>query len=67
MGLGARLVTGCVAAARALQYEQLTLWTNSVLHAARRLYEAQGFALVRSEKHRSFGHDLIGETWELTL
>lgn len=66
-GLGARLVDECIAAARAAGYGTLTLWTNDCLVAARRIYERAGFALTGEEPHRSFGHDLVGQTWSLTL
>ncbi|MBI3699337.1 MAG: MarR family transcriptional regulator [Afipia sp.] len=66
-GLGKRLVDECISFARACGYRKITLWTQSMLLAARGIYEAAGFVRVASEPHRSFGHDLVGETWELTL
>lgn len=66
-GIGARLVRTCIARARELGYRQLTLWTNDILVAARHIYEAEGFRLVAQAPHRSFGHDLVGQTWTLDL
>lgn len=66
-GLGARLVGECVAFARACGYRKITLWTQSILLAARRIYQDAGFVQVATEPHRSFGQDLIGETWEREL
>jgi DNA-binding MarR family transcriptional regulator/GNAT superfamily N-acetyltransferase len=66
-GLGRSLVDTCIARARDLSYRQLTLWTNDILVAARRIYQAAGFRLVSEAPHHSFGHDLVGQTWTLDL
>ena len=66
-GLGHRLVGECVAFAKACGYRRITLWTQSILVAARKIYQEAGFKLVGTEPHRSFGQSLIGETWELEL
>jgi DNA-binding MarR family transcriptional regulator/N-acetylglutamate synthase-like GNAT family acetyltransferase len=66
-GLGRRLVDECISFARACGYRKITLWTQSILIAARKIYQDTGFVLVKSEPHRSFGQDLVGETWERAL
>jgi len=67
LGLGARLVDECIAFARQAGYRKIVLWTQSELLAARRIYEQRGFRRVAEEPHRSFGRDLVAETWELKL
>jgi DNA-binding MarR family transcriptional regulator/N-acetylglutamate synthase-like GNAT family acetyltransferase len=67
LGIGARLVSECLRFARQVGYRKIMLWTNAGLDAARHIYEKAGFRLVDKEEHHSFGHDLIGQTWELTL
>jgi DNA-binding MarR family transcriptional regulator/N-acetylglutamate synthase-like GNAT family acetyltransferase len=67
LGIGHRLVEECTAFARQVGYRKIVLWTQSLLHPARKIYAAAGYRLVREEPHHSFGHDLVGETWELML
>ena len=67
LGLGNRLVDECLAFARAAGYRKVRLWTQSVLLAARHLYEKAGFSKIEEEAHRSYSQDLIAETWELRL
>jgi DNA-binding MarR family transcriptional regulator/N-acetylglutamate synthase-like GNAT family acetyltransferase len=66
-GVGRRLVEECVRFARASGYRKITLWTQSILAAARAIYLRAGFQKKREEPHASFGKKLVGEYWELKL
>jgi DNA-binding MarR family transcriptional regulator/N-acetylglutamate synthase-like GNAT family acetyltransferase len=65
--LGARLVDECIRFARGAGYKKITLWTHSVLTAARHIYQKAGFKLARSEKKMSFGKPVVSEHWDLQL
>lgn len=67
LGLGGRLVDTCLAFARSAGYARMRLWTNDILTSARRIYESRDFRLVEQYRHRSFGHDLVGQIWERAL
>jgi len=67
LGVGKKLVSACLQFARDAGYQKVTLWTNAVLHAARAIYVANGFRLVREELHTHFGSEQLGQDWELDL
>jgi DNA-binding MarR family transcriptional regulator/N-acetylglutamate synthase-like GNAT family acetyltransferase len=67
LGIGNRLVEECSRFARQAGYKKITLWTQSNLHAARHIYKRAGYRLIKQERHREFGYDLVGETWDLSL
>jgi GNAT superfamily N-acetyltransferase len=66
-GLGRLLVDACLAFARDAGYKRVWLWTNDVLHAARKIYLDAGFVCTNEEPHHSFGVDLVGQTYEKDL
>jgi DNA-binding MarR family transcriptional regulator/GNAT superfamily N-acetyltransferase len=67
LGIGHRLVGECTRFARQAGYKKITLWTQSILHPARHIYKKAGYRLVKQQRHREFGYDLVGETWDLSL
>jgi len=67
LGIGARLVDEAVRFSRETRYRKVTLWTHSILTAARHIYEQAGFKLLATKKHNEFGQELVGETWDLEL
>ncbi|WP_435244651.1 bifunctional helix-turn-helix transcriptional regulator/GNAT family N-acetyltransferase [Streptomyces sioyaensis] len=66
-GVGRQLVDSCVEFAREAGYGEMVLWTNSILDAARGIYQRAGFELVSESAHHSFGQHLVGQDWRLTL
>jgi DNA-binding MarR family transcriptional regulator/GNAT superfamily N-acetyltransferase len=66
-GIGAALVAACVAFARSVGYERMTLWTQSILKGARHIYASHGFRCVKEWDNLQFGVPLRSETWELEL
>jgi ribosomal protein S18 acetylase RimI-like enzyme len=67
LGLGARLTDECIRFAQRAGYKKMTLWTHSVLTAARHIYQKAGFKLMRTERHRSWGRPVVSEHWDLKL
>ena len=67
LGIGKRLVDECIRFARQVGYKKITLWTQSNLVAARGIYEKAGFKLVGQQNHKSFGKELVAETWEMEV
>jgi DNA-binding MarR family transcriptional regulator/GNAT superfamily N-acetyltransferase len=67
LGIGTRLVDTCLAFARQAGYQEMVLWTNSVLAAARRIYQRAGFELVDKSANPAFGQQLTAQTWRRDL
>lgn len=67
MGLGLALVREVTAYARNAGYRKIVLWTNSVLDSARRIYEQEGYQLIREKPYTAFGKDLVSQDWQLDL
>jgi DNA-binding MarR family transcriptional regulator/GNAT superfamily N-acetyltransferase len=65
--LGTRLVDECISFARKCGYQKMTLWTHSILTAARRTYEKAGFILTSIEPRHTWGKDVVAEFWDLKL
>ncbi len=66
-GVGMRLTEECLRFAKACGYHSITLWTHSVLTAARHIYSKCGFTLTSREKRKSFGKPVVSEIWDLKL
>jgi DNA-binding MarR family transcriptional regulator/GNAT superfamily N-acetyltransferase len=67
LGMGAALIDACVSFAREAGYKRITLWTHSVLTAARHIYQKAGFTLTSSENRHSWGQDVVAEFWDMEL
>ena len=67
LGLGAKLTDASIKFAREVGYKKITLWTHSILTAARHVYKHAGFTLTRTEEHDSWGKPVVGEHWDMSL
>jgi DNA-binding MarR family transcriptional regulator/GNAT superfamily N-acetyltransferase len=67
LGLGHTLVSQCTHFARIAGYRRIVLWTNSVLDTARRIYQREGYRLIREKPYTAFGKELVSQDWELGL
>ena len=67
LGVGKTLVDECIRFARKAGYRKMTLWTHSVLTAARAIYEKAGFKLTGSEKRKTWSQNVVAEFWDLEL
>ena len=66
-GLGQRLLQLCIDHARTQGFRTLRLWTHESHTAACALYTKFGFRCIAAKPVRSFGVDLVEQTWELDL
>jgi DNA-binding MarR family transcriptional regulator/GNAT superfamily N-acetyltransferase len=67
LGIGKALVDLCTRFARQAGYRTITLWTQSILLAARAIYARAGYRRVSAVPNTEFGQGLVAETWELEL
>jgi DNA-binding MarR family transcriptional regulator/N-acetylglutamate synthase-like GNAT family acetyltransferase len=69
LGIGRKLVEECILFARQCGYKKMTLWTQSLLHSARKIYQAAGFTLVHEgTEQEPFGEKVgMPQIWEMEL
>ena len=67
LGLGKRLLQVCLQFARDRGYQSMQLWTHESHEAACALYRKAGFSVTDSRPVRSFGVDLVEQTWRIDL
>ena len=67
LGIGGRLVQELISFAKEAGYARIVLWTQSDLHSARKIYEANGFTLTDETPHSLFGVEVMGQSFELVF
>lgn len=66
-GVGGMLVDACMGFAREAGYRRMSLWTNDILTAARKIYVSRGWRMTAAEPVSQFGQAMVSETWEVEL